>query len=231
MQILPEIFLADGFAYAQHTNFYLIQAEGGTVLVDSGSVPEDIDRAERQLNVWGESLETVDCLLLTHSHYDHAGNAALIRERGARVIAGPGDAEGVELADPRTIPYAAGYNLRPCKVDRVVADGDEIEACGLQFSVIHAPGHTNGSVIYQMVHVGKTIWFSGDVLFCRNTDYDPELGWQGGEEFHKPTYIETLKRLSSLPVDCILAGHYMPYLTDGRRLVGRAYVKALIDWR
>jgi glyoxylase-like metal-dependent hydrolase (beta-lactamase superfamily II) len=231
MQILPNIYLLDGFAYAQHPNFYLIHNDLGNIVVDAGTVKADLERAEQQLSTWGISLEKVDYLFLTHSHYDHVGNAARLRSRGAKVIAGTGDAEGVELADSRTIPYAAGFQLPPCKIDRVVQDGDVIEACGFRFEVLHAPGHTNGSVIYQLRHVGKIIWFVGDVLMVDNTDYEPKLGWQGGEEFDKPAYIESLKRLSTLPVDCILAGHYFPYLGDGHRLVGRAYVKALIEWR
>ena len=104
MQILPNIFLADGFAYAQHPNFYVIHNEDGTIVIDAGSVPADLERAERQMGEWGISLSKVDYLFLTHSHYDHIGNAAAIRERGAKVIAGPGDAEGIELSDNRTIP-------------------------------------------------------------------------------------------------------------------------------
>ncbi len=231
MQILPNIYLLDGFAYAKHPNFYLIHNEQGNIVVDAGSVEADLEQAERQMSVWGISLEKVDYLFLTHSHYDHIGNAAALRERGATVIAGPGDAEGIERSDYRTIPYAAGFPLPACKVDRVVEDGDVIEAYGFRFEVIHAPGHTNGCVIYQLRNAGKIIWFAGDVVFCQNTGYQPELGWQGGEEFDKPTYIQTLKRLSSLPVDCILAGHHLPYLREAHRLVGRAYVKALIEWR
>lgn len=231
MQILPNIYLAGGFAYAQHANFYVLHNDQGTIVVDAGTVVGDLDEAERQLGMWGVSLAKVDTLLLTHSHYDHMGCAAALRERGAYVVAGPGDAEGIMLADSRTVPYAAGFPLPPCKVDRVVEDRDVIESCGFRFEVIHAPGHTNGSVIYRLEHTGKVIWFAGDVLFCRNTGFQPELGWQGGEEFDRPTYIKTLKRLSSMPVDCILAGHYLPYLRDGHRLVGRAYVKALCEWR
>jgi hydroxyacylglutathione hydrolase len=231
MQILPNIYLIDGFAYAQHANFYLIHSEAGNIVVDAGTVKEDLDRAEQQLDLWGISLEKVDFLLLTHSHYDHVGNATALRSRGARVMAGPGDAEGIQLADWRTAPYAAGFQMPPCPVDRVVRDGDAIEACGFQFEVIHAPGHTAGSVIYQLKHAGKIIWFAGDVLMINNTDFEPELGWPGGEDFDKPTYIQSLRRLAGLPVDCILAGHHFPYLSQGQRLVGRAYVKALVEWR
>ena len=116
-------------------------------------------------------------------------------------------------------------------VDRVVEDGDVVEAAGLRFDIIHAPGHTNGCVIYQLILAGRIIWFVGDVLMCQNRGFSPDLGWEGGEEFDKSTYIETLKRLSAMQVDCILAGHYAPYLVEGKKLVGRAYVKALIEWR
>jgi glyoxylase-like metal-dependent hydrolase (beta-lactamase superfamily II) len=231
MQILPNIYLLDGFAYAQHANFYLVHNEQGNIVIDAGTIPADLERAEQQLSLWGISLEQVDTLLLTHSHYDHVGNAAELRRRGATVIAGSGDAEGIELADWRTAPYAAGFKVPACTVDRVVQDGEVIEAGGFRFEVIQAPGHTHGSVIYQLRHAGKIIWFAGDVVMINNTNFEPELGWQGGEDFDKPTYLQTLRRLAELPVDCILAGHYFPYLSEGRRLVGRAYVKALVEWR
>jgi glyoxylase-like metal-dependent hydrolase (beta-lactamase superfamily II) len=231
MQILPNIFLLDGFAYAQHANFYLVHIEQGNIVIDAGTHPADLARAEQHLGKWGISLAKVDTLLLTHSHYDHVGNAAELRRRGATVIAGPGDAEGIELADWRTAPYAAGFQVPACQVDRVVQDGDLIVTCGFRFEVIHAPGHTDGSVIYQLRHAGQIVWFVGDVVLINNTDFEPELGWQGGEDFDKPTYLRTLRRLADLPVDCILAGHYFPYLTEGQRLVGRAYVKGLVEWR
>jgi len=91
MQLLPNVYLVDGFAYAQHANFYLVQSEQGTVVIDAGTLRDDLDRAEQQLSPWGISLARVDYLLLTHSHYDHVGNAAELRRRGAMVVAGRGD--------------------------------------------------------------------------------------------------------------------------------------------
>ena len=220
LQILPNVYLADGFAYASHPNFYLVRGDGVNVLVDSGTVPEDLARAERNLAAWGISLDRIDALLVTHSHYDHMGNAAAIRERGARVYAGPGDAQGIELADNRTAPYAAGFPQQPCKVDRVVEDGEVIEVGGLRFEALHAPGHTSGSIVYQTEVGDRTVWFTGDVLMARGIDYQGELGWQGSEDFSKSAYIESLKRLAALPVDCVLAGHHIPYLRDGHPLGG-----------
>lgn len=230
MQLLPDLYLANGFAYATHANFYLLPSDQGNVLIDSGTFPGELEQAERQLSTWGLSLDGVDHLLLTHAHYDHVGNAATLRERGATVVAGPGDAEGIELADNRTLPYV-GYPVTPCKVDRVVNDGDVIEAAGFRITAIHAPGHTGGCIIYEVDHAGRKIWFVGDVLMAPAEDFNAQLGWEGSEDLDRPTYIETLKRLASMKPDVVLAGHFIPYLRDGWRLVGRAYMKALLDWR
>ena len=78
MQLLPGLYLLNGFAYATHANFYLLRSDEGNVLIDSGTFPEDLERAEQQLAVWGLDLESVDHLLLTHAHYDHVANAAAL---------------------------------------------------------------------------------------------------------------------------------------------------------
>jgi glyoxylase-like metal-dependent hydrolase (beta-lactamase superfamily II) len=54
-----------------------------------------------------------------------------------------------------------GIERNACGIDRVVKDGDEIQAGEMRIGVMHSPGHTAGSVCYT---VGETL-FSGDVLF------------------------------------------------------------------
>ena len=49
--------------------------------MNAGIGPADLARAERQIAHWGLSLEAVDHLLLTHSHYDHVDNASALRSR------------------------------------------------------------------------------------------------------------------------------------------------------
>ena len=231
MQILPNIYLLNGFAFGVHVNFYLVHSKGGNIVIDTGIIQADIERAQEYMKTWDIALERIDYVMLTHSHYDHAGNAALLKKMGARVLAGPGDAEGIERSDSRTIPYAEGLKIPPCKVDRVVSDGESVDACGYRFEILHVPGHTNGSVIYQLRHCNRIIWFSGDLFFAKDMDYTPELGWQGGEEFNADVYIRSLKRLSGMHVDCVLAGHDLPCLDGAHRLVGHAYSKALIELR
>ena len=52
---------------------------------------------------------------------------------------------------------------------RTVAEGDMVEAAGIAFRVLHTPGHTRGSVCYE---VGNAL-FTGDTVFhmgCGITD-------------------------------------------------------------
>lgn len=52
---------------------------------------------------------------------------------------------------------------------KLVHEGDTVTAAGLTFTVLHTPGHTAGSVCYQ---IGDKL-FTGDTLFrfgCGRTD-------------------------------------------------------------
>ena len=105
----------------------------------------------------------IDYILITHSHMDHTGNAAMIKElAGARVIAGAPDVACIEgredrwrcgvsktakVADRLPGPMLETYmKFKPFSVDRQVGDGDIIEELGLE--VVATPGHTSGGVAY-----------------------------------------------------------------------------------
>ena len=87
---------------------YLIRGDGESLLIDAGNatLPEYangmgdflIDKLDREKN-------RLKYLLITHFHYDHTGNAALIRERyGCEVICHPIDRPVIE--DPMIVTRA-----------------------------------------------------------------------------------------------------------------------------
>jgi hypothetical protein len=57
------------------------------------------------------------------------------------------------------------------------------------------------------------------------------LGWNGGPDFCRPTYLESLRRLAHLPCDVLLPGHGAPRVGEAWRQVQMAYTKALMEWR
>ncbi|HEY3289423.1 MAG TPA: MBL fold metallo-hydrolase, partial [Anaerolineae bacterium] len=176
MQILKDIYLTSGLPYGFHPNAYAVRGPKGVVLVDSGLDERDLAAIDANLHYWGLSNLPITHLLLTHAHFDHSGNALALRSRGMKTVAGPGDADGIELGDARTIPYAYGRKFPACPIDLRVKDGDVIAAAGLTFDVIHVPDHSSGSVFYRLVADGRVILFTGDVVHVGETSDTARLG-------------------------------------------------------
>jgi glyoxylase-like metal-dependent hydrolase (beta-lactamase superfamily II) len=64
------------------TNCYFLKAESGYLLIDT-SLPEYFEAFQKSLEGVNVNLSEINYLLITHSHDDHAGFAAEIREKTA----------------------------------------------------------------------------------------------------------------------------------------------------
>ncbi len=127
-------------------------------VVDPGG---DLDRIEAAIREHGVQVEKI---LLTHGHVDHAAGADEMRERLGVPIEGPHRADKFLLDSlPET---AANYGLgdaRAVTPDRWLDDGDAVTVGGLEFDILHCPGHSPGSVVF----VSRDARFAlvGDVVF------------------------------------------------------------------
>jgi len=102
-------------------------------------------------------------ILITHGHFDHIGGAAELRERtGAHLYIHEDDA-GMLGSNRASLAFLAAHTLRKTEADRVLRDGDEFDAAGLHYRVIHTPGHSPGGVCYVLEE--QRIIFCGDTLF------------------------------------------------------------------
>lgn len=74
------------------------------------------------------------------------------------------------LSNPQeNASFLMGAPVTAPEATRLVHEGDKVTAAGLTFTVLHTPGHTAGSVCYQ---IGEKL-FTGDTLFrfgCGRTD-------------------------------------------------------------
>jgi hydroxyacylglutathione hydrolase len=127
-------------------------------VVDPGG---DLDRIQEGIAQAGVTIEKI---LLTHGHIDHAGGAAALKEKLAVPIEGPQRADAFlleHLAETgRSYGIAGARDVTP---DRWLEEGDEVSVGGLAFQVLHCPGHSPGSVVF--VNAGERFAMVGDVLF------------------------------------------------------------------
>ncbi|MFY9616376.1 MAG: MBL fold metallo-hydrolase [Candidatus Dormiibacterota bacterium] len=214
-------------------NVYLLLGEPLT-LVDTGSrLNWTIDDLEALIRRAGVEMKDVKQLILTHRHIDHFGVGAEVKERtGATVVAshidGPfmAEWEGMVIGSRdqfRTWGRAFGIPddlfmlndtwakaiveaAHPVTSDRLVKDGDIVEAGGRRLQVIECPGHTEGLITFfdeadgvflANDHVLRHITPNPDVY-----SYEPANLRSG-----LPDYIESLQKIRDLPARIVLPGH------------------------
>lgn len=128
-------------------------------LVDPGDEPERLVRTAQFLNVELEGIFN------THGHIDHAGGVAKIQEMLQIPFAIHPDDEFLLSNLPN---QAKMFGLGPMsapKIDRTLADNEELVIAGHQAKVVHTPGHTPGGVCFvfeDTVLVGDTL-FAGSI--------------------------------------------------------------------
>jgi hydroxyacylglutathione hydrolase len=130
-----------------------------------GSVIDPGGEVDRILAAIGELKLSIESILLTHGHMDHAGGAAELKAAlpGTPPIIGP-DRRDAFLLDGLAAQAAkygmAARNLVP---DQWLAEGDTVSIGGKEFGVLHCPGHTPGHVVF--VQTALRVAVVGDVLF------------------------------------------------------------------
>ncbi|MFH0993600.1 MAG: MBL fold metallo-hydrolase [bacterium] len=138
-------------------NSYLIRYKNDAVVIDPGFNGEAI------VNYLEEKGYLLKMVLLTHGHYDHMRDLRILQ----KTLVFPiyiHETDALLLRDDvrnGSKYFRSSFRLREGQEIRMVRDGDEIPFGNAPIRVIHTPGHTAGSVCYEI----QDILFSGDTLF------------------------------------------------------------------
>ncbi len=183
------------------TNTYIVYCESGAegspadcVVIDPGASKPIIAKLN-ELNLGCTHI------LLTHGHFDHIMGVAKIKEKyGAKVYIHNADASALSGGDG-SLAYMAGASIEGCEVDKKLKGGDSFTAAGLEFTVLHTPGHTPGGACFVIER--ERVIFSGDTLFRLSVGRTDLPGGNGMQLYESIAY-----RLFTLKGDYrVLPGH------------------------
>ncbi len=146
-------------AFQQNCSVLWCEKTRRAVIVDPGG---DL---ERVLNVIESHGLTLEKILITHAHLDHAGATAELARRYSLPIEGPhlGDQFWINQMPAQ----AKMFGFPPCEAfvpTRWLQQGDQVTVGELEFEVRHCPGHTPGHVVF--FNAASRFAIVGDVLFA-----------------------------------------------------------------
>ena len=108
-------------------------------------------------------------LWLTHGHFDHFADHAVVKERfpGARVLLHVLDEAKAQHPDLQTRLFGLPFSIPPVSPDGHVTDNQKLNIGAIEVTVIHTPGHAPGHVAYhfpsEQVLVGGDLIIGGSV--------------------------------------------------------------------
>ena len=134
------------------------EASREAIVIDPGDQVDDV------LNLIQKHGLTVKQIVVTHAHIDHVGGAMKLRAAtGAPILLNQNDQALLKMLDLQAawIGVAAPGKV---EIDQSLGQADTVKAGSLAASVLHTPGHTEGSICLYFAPEKKLI--AGDTLFA-----------------------------------------------------------------
>ena len=227
--------------HGQLISSYLVRGSKKTALIDPG-FPASFDTVAKGISQTGVAPEDLDYIILTHTHFDHAGAAgqfiqiasnaqAAVHPRGVFYLK-----NGAKISGGARMVFGAGLSDRLGETidvpgDRImpVSDGQSIDLGDLSVTVRYTPGHSGDHL--SLVEENSATLFPGDMACL----HYPELGHVLIPAGSPPIYrtdqvVEGLQRFLKLNVQRILTPHFGEAPLEPSAFLSKN-IEAVVGWR
>jgi glyoxylase-like metal-dependent hydrolase (beta-lactamase superfamily II) len=192
------VYVAEGFDFG---NIAFLVNQAGVVAIDAGTTEDSAREAMKALRQITSA--PVRYVILTHSHWDHVGGLAAVREPGTVVIARANFAH--ELARTRSSQrtFSWFFGSRPVgldvRVDRVVSKEESLRHGNLELRLIPVSGGETEDALF--IHLPQQgLLFVGDAFM-------PYVGPPFLSEGSPEGYLDALATVRSIAPRRLVHGH------------------------
>ena len=228
MKLTDRIFLCGSGAFGLtplgDCHCYVLNGGSELALIDCG-LQKNPQAILDCMTADGLEVQRLRWVLLTHTHPDHANGCAWLKEnKDVCIAASKFEAAALEHGLPEILNLTSepdGYeqyaNIPRVRSDRILQDGDRIRVGDLEVTALETPGHTAGSMCYQIdTSTGRQL-FSGDEVFYHGfvSVLTPPLSCYD-------QYPAGLGRLKNLHIDGLFPAHLMWTLQNGQSHIDKA---------
>lgn len=229
-------------------NVYLVEDDPLTLIDTGPKTDEALAALESGLAVLGVGVADIQRVIVTHAHLDHYGLAGhIVAQSGAEVLTHPLNV--IHLSDPpgarrerdeffgklyrangvpEDVVKVIGAMSRsvdqfadpvPVGVAGALVDGEVVSIGGLDWDVLHTPGHAGGLVCFY--NAERRLLFSNDHLLAQvssNPITEPPDAPGQKRPRRLAQYMEQLERVAAYDVDMALPGHG-EFISDHRAII------------
>ena len=206
----PGIRVAQGYDFG---DFAFVTTSDGVIAVDAGTAAYRVAAALADADL---EVSQISHVIMTHSHFDHAGGISALLGPGTTVIAQAGFAAELDRQHANVLPFhhftgqGAGFGdgqpAEPASivVDQPVSEPTTVTIGGTELVLYPAAGgETSDALMAYLPESG--VLFTGDVMM-------PYLGAPFFAEGSPEGLIETLRFIAELRPRTLVHGH--PVLTE-----------------
>lgn len=134
------------------------EATREAIVIDPG------DEIEEVLQIVSKHNLKVQQIVITHAHIDHVGGAMKLRAAtGAPILLNQNDYALLKMLDVQAA-WVGMATPEKVEIDHSVAQDDTVKAGSLIGSIMHTPGHTEGSIC--LYFAPEKLLIAGDTLFA-----------------------------------------------------------------